>query len=62
MSTTYLTGTLLLAVVAGAAAGGILLLAVPRALPLLPLAALAVVIGVAALHHRAVRRSGRAAE
>ncbi|WP_165967986.1 hypothetical protein [Saccharopolyspora elongata] len=58
MSTTYLTGTLLLAVVAGAAAGGILLLA----LPLLPLAALAVVIGVAALHHRAVRRSGRAEE
>lgn len=53
---------LLLAVVAGAAAGGVLLFAVPRALPLLPLAALAVVIGTAALHHRAVRRSGRAEE
>ncbi|MEV6230927.1 YoaK family protein [Saccharopolyspora shandongensis] len=51
---------LLLAVVAGAAAGGALLLVVPQALPLLPLAALAIVIGTAAFHHRAVRRSGRA--
>ncbi|MEV0696860.1 YoaK family protein [Saccharopolyspora sp. NPDC050389] len=51
---------ILLAVVAGAASGGIAMLVVPWALPLLPLAALAVVIGTATFHHRAVRRSSRA--
>lgn len=51
---------ILLAAAAGAASGGIVMLVVPWALPLLPLAALAVVIGTATFHHRAVRRSSRA--
>lgn len=51
---------ILLAAAAGAASGGIVMLVVPWALPLLPLAALAVVIGTATFHHRALRRSRRA--